>query len=117
MNKIKILALILAVSFVSGCILQTTYSTVTLNGKPAQISLAETECCFDKPLELSVNGEVLGLLEADLEKKEERKYKPLKTKYGTITGFVKDDLTLVNPRVWIDMYLDGQYIGMVPWLN
>ena len=56
-------------------------------------------------------------MEVDIEKKEERKFKPLKTKYGTMTAFVKDDLTLVNPRVWIDMYLDGQYIGMVPWIN
>ena len=114
MNKIKILVLVLVTSFLSGCLLTTSYSTITLNGKPAKISLAETGCCYRVPLELSINGEVLGLTEWG-GKAGANKLKPLKTKYGTFTASMEDDLTLIEPKLWWDIFLDGEYIGMVDY--
>ena len=112
MNKIKILVLLLAASLVSGCILMTSATTVTLNEKPAQIAMSETGL-INAPIELSVNKEILGLMDWATEPDGSKKVGPLQTKYGTFILYQESNLTLTNSKIWWDIYLNDEYIGKI----
>lgn len=110
MRIFRFLTITVFATLLSGCLTKT--GTVVIDRSPYELSITDTNQ-FPVGYRVKINGEDVGVLEAESRSTKLVTFYPLQTKYGTLTAEMKADYHLIDSDLNFRFFLNGEYIGTV----